>query len=156
MRGCVEGMKEDGSFCRAFLRTMDPERAALESGRQDGFEVLSRKTVQNRLERMRADAAGQIRRDDAVRRLAQMAFGRANDAFRLALYPGEVDLNQLDLSAVSELKVTEKGVEIRLVDRVRALEALCNLLENSDGGTADAFYQALEEAAKMGAGESSG
>jgi len=155
MRGSVEGMKEDGSFCRAYLRTMDPERAALESGLQDGFEVLSRKTVQSRLERMRADTAGQIRRDDAVRRLAQMAFGRVNDAVRLALNPREVDLDQLDLSAVSELKVTDKGVEIRLVDRVRALEALCELLENGIGG-ADELYQALEEAAKMGAREDGG
>ena len=70
-----------------------------------------------------------------VRRLAQLAFGRVNDAARLALHSGEADLETLDLSAVAELKVTDKGgVEIKLMDRIRALEALCGLLERGEGG----------------------
>ena len=61
---------DSGAFCRAYLRTMDPERAAAETGRGDGFSLLGGKAVQARLERMRTDAAGQLRREDAVRRLA--------------------------------------------------------------------------------------
>ena len=81
-----------------------------------------------------------------LRRLAQLAFGRANDAARLALRPGEVDPEGLDLSAVAEIKVTDKGgVEIKLVDRVRALETLCSLLESGGGRGAEALYQALAE-----------
>ncbi len=135
-----------GAFCRAYLRTMDPERAAAETGRGDGFSLLGGKAVQARLERMRTDAAGQLRREDALRRLAQMAFGRANDAVRLALHPGEVDPEGLDLSAVTEFKVTDKGgVEVKLADRVRALETLCSLLEDSGGRGAEALYRALSE-----------
>ena len=63
-------------------------------------------------------------------------------------YLRTMDPERLDLSALSELKVTERGVEIKLVDRVRALEALCGLLEQGDGGGAEALYQALEEAAR--------
>ena len=147
----VETKRDDEAFCRAYLRTMDPERAAAESGHRDGFALLGRKRIQERLEKMRSDAAGQLRRDDAVRRLAQLAFGRANDAVKLALHAGGTDPDQLDLSAVAEFKVTDKGVEVKLVDRVRALETLWNLLESGGSGGAEELYQALEDiAGQMG------
>ena len=99
--------------------------------------------VARRLEQMRENAAGQIRREDVVRRLAQLAFGRANDAVALALRGGEPE--GLELSAVSEFRVTDKGgVEVKLVDRVRALEALWELLGDSGGTGAEELYQALE------------
>lgn len=135
-------------FCAAYLRTMDPEQAAEAAGREDGFATLALKSVRRRLEKMRGAAAGELRREDALRRLAQLAFGRANDAARLALAPREVDPGGLDLSAVAELKVTDKGgVEVKLVDRVRALETLCALLEERSGGGAEELYRALEDAA---------
>ena len=143
----VEQRRDDGVFCRTYLRTMDPERAAAAAGRRDGFALLGRKGTQERLERMRGDAAGQIRREDALRRLAQLAFGQANDAVRLALRPETADPETLDLSALAELKVTDRGVEIKLVDRVRALEALCGLLECGGGDGAEELYRALEDAA---------
>ena len=96
---------------------------------------------------MRSAAAEELRREDVLRRLARLAFGGANDAARLALSPGEVDPGALDLSAVAELKVTDKGgVEVKLVDRVRALETLCTLLGDGGGG-AEELYRALEGAA---------
>ena len=148
----VETKRDDEAFCRAYLRTMDPERAAAESGHRDGFALLGRKRIQERLEKMRSDAAGQLRRDDAVRRLAQLAFGRANDAVKLALHAGGTDPDQLDLSAVAEFKVTDKGVEVKLVDRVRALETLCSLLESGEGHGAEELYRALVEAAEEAEG----
>ena len=97
---------------------------------------------------MRGAVAGELRREDVLRRLAQLAFGRANDAVRLALNPREVDPGELDLSAVAELKVTDKGgVEVKLVDRVRALETLCGLLGESGSSGAEELYRALEDAA---------
>ena len=148
----VETKRDDEAFCRAYLRTMDPERAAAESGHRDGFALLGRKRIQERLEKMRSDAAGQLRRDDAVRRLAQLAFGRANDAVKLALHAGGTDPDQLDLSAVAEFKVTDKGVEVKLVDRVRALETLCSLLESGEGHGAEELSRALAEAAEEAEG----
>ena len=142
----MEKKQNEDAFCRAYLRTMDPERAAAESGCRNGFSMLRRRTVRERLERMREAAAGQLRREDVLRRLAELAFGRANDGAGLALRPGETDPEGLDLSAVSELKVTDKGVEVKFVDRVRALETLYGLLENDGGGAAE-LYRALTEAA---------
>lgn len=143
----MEKKQNESAFCIAFLRTMDPERAAMESGCRDGFSMLRRKTVRERLERMREVTVGQLRREDVLRRLAELAFGRVNDGARLALRPGEIDPEGLDLSAVSELKVTDKGVEIKFVDRVRALETLWNLLEGSGDGGAEELYRALEDIA---------
>lgn len=135
------------AFCRAYLRTLDPQRAAAEAGVEDGWALLRDQDVQKKLTQMREGLADQIRREDAVRRLAELAFGRANDGAALALAPPEErrDIGALDLSAVSELKVTDKGVEIKFLDRVRALEVLCELLEDDSGGAA-AFFQALEDA----------
>lgn len=144
----VESMQDEGVFCRAYLRTMDPERAAAEAGRRDGYKLLGKEPIKERLERMRTDAASQLRREDAIRRLAQLAFGRANDAVYLALHPELADPERLDLSAVQELKVTEKGVELKLVDRVRALDTLCGLLED-DGGGLDDLRKTLEQAAEV-------
>ena len=53
-------------FCRAYLRTMDPERAAGESGCGDGFAMLATKAVRERLEKMRTAAADQICREDVL------------------------------------------------------------------------------------------
>ena len=143
----IDKREQDKAFCRAFLRTMDPERAGAEAECRDGFALLGRQTIQERLEKLRGDLAGQIRREDAIRRLAQLAFGGAGDAMRLALHPETVDPERLDLSAVTEFKVTDKGVEVKLVDRVKALATLCELLESSGEGGVEELYQAIEDAA---------
>ena len=133
-------------FCRAYLRTMDPERAAREAGCRDGFAQLAAVRTRERLERMRESAMGQLRREDALRRLAQLAFGQANDGVELALRGREASAEGLDLSAVAEIRVTDNGVEVKLVDRVRALETLCGLLGGDTGAGAEELFRALSAA----------
>ena len=87
--------------------------------------------------------SGEIRRQDVTRRLAELAFGKANDCVRLAL-EDNLCLDDLDLSLLSEVKRNEKGtVEIKLIDRLRALEQLAQTAgeEKTD---VDAFLQALQ------------
>ncbi len=140
----MKDRQEDGRFCRAYLRTMDPERAAAEIGRKDGYAMLGKKATQQKLERMRSDAAAQLKREDVLRQLARLAFGRVDDAVRLALRREEAGLERLDLTAISELRVTEKGVEVKMADRVRALETLWKLLETGEeSAQSDPLYQAL-------------
>lgn len=87
--------------------------------------------------------AGEVNRQDVTRRLAELAFGRANDCVRLVLEEGP-NLNELDLSLLSEVKRNEKGtVEIRLVDRLRALEQLA-LVAREEKTELDAFLQAMQ------------
>lgn len=85
---------------------------------------MNRKTGEKDLnERIRT---GKIRKEDVTRRLAELAFGKANDCVRLALEDAPA-LEKLDLSLLSEVKRNDKGtVEIKLIDRLRALEQLAN------------------------------
>lgn len=86
---------------------------------------------------------GDIHQRDVTRRLAELAFGKANDCVRLAL-EDEPSLDKLDLSLLSEVKRNDKGtVEIKLIDRLRALEQLAEVAEE-DKSDMDAFLQALQ------------
>ena len=86
---------------------------------------------------------GKILRTDVARRLAELAFGRSNDCVRLVL--GETEgLEKLDLSLLSELKRSEKGaLELRLLDRLKALELLAKMAEDQ-GGDLESFLNALQ------------
>ena len=48
----MEAKKQEKLFCRAFLRTMDPERAGAEAGCRDGCSLLERQSVQEQLEKL--------------------------------------------------------------------------------------------------------
>ncbi len=102
---------------------------------------MERKSVEKELrQRIRS---GTIRRQDVTRRLAELAFGKANDCVRLAL-EDDPRLDKLDLSLLSEVKRNDKGtVEIKLIDRLRALEELAQLAED-DGGDLESFLLALQ------------
>lgn len=87
--------------------------------------------------------SGQLTREDVARRLAELAFGEANDCVRLVLEEG-AQLNALDLSLLSEVKRNDKGtVEVKLVDRLRALEQLSALTADS-GSDMESFLKALQ------------
>lgn len=77
---------------------------------------------------------GRLRKEDVLRRLAELAFGQPNDCVRLALEELP-DLKGLDLSLLSEIKRSDKGmVEIRLIDRVKVLERLAQAMEDEGDG----------------------
>ena len=86
---------------------------------------------------------GNIRRQDVVRRMAELAFGKANDCVRLVLEDDPL-VEKLDVSLLSEVKRNEKGtVEIKLIDRLRALEQLSQAA-GQDPGDLESFLQALQ------------
>ena len=86
---------------------------------------------------------GKVSRSDVTRRLAELAFGKANDCVRLAL-EDDPKLGRLDLSLLSEVKRNDKGtVEIKLIDRLRALEQLAQVA-GEDTQDLEAFLQALQ------------
>lgn len=93
--------------------------------------------------------AGTLTRSDIARRLAELAFGKSNDCVKLVL--GEdVQIEGLDLSLLTELKRNDKGtLEVRLVDRLKALELLANFAE-AEGSDLESFLQAMQGG---GAGE---
>ena len=86
---------------------------------------------------------GTVGQRDVIRRLAELAFGRANDCVQLVMAENP-DLEKLDLSLLSEVKRNEKGtVEIRLIDRLKALEQLAQAAGEDNSG-AEEFLKALQ------------
>ena len=86
--------------------------------------------------------AGRLTRADVARKLAELAYGRDNDCATVVLDPG-ADAGKVDLSMVSEVKGSEKGaVEVKLLDRLKALEMLTALTEEGGEGMEE-FLRAL-------------
>jgi len=92
-------------------------------------------------------------RGKLIRRLGDIAFGRANDAVKLVfLTPQEAQgaLDGLDLSMLSEVKRDEKGtVELKLLNRLDVMKLLLEELKPQESGAAE-FLAALERAAPGG------
>lgn len=86
--------------------------------------------------------SGSIQQKDILRRLGELAFGRANDCVKLVMEENP-NLEELDLSLLSEVKRNDKGtVEVRLIDRLRAVEMLSAAMGGQEGEM-EAFLQAL-------------
>ena len=71
-------------------------------------------------------------RNDVLRQLGELAFGRANDCVRLVMEE-KPELDALGLDLLSEVKRSEKGaLEVKLVDRLAALRQLESLLDGTE------------------------
>ena len=133
---------EKRRFATAYLRCFDADLAAASIGRCDGVRMLGLPAVQEELRLQRAQC--DISRQDVLRRLAQLAFGRANDCVKLVLSE-EPDVDALDLSLLSEVKRNEKGtVEVKLIDRVKALQELLQAGTQTNDA-AELFFSAAED-----------
>ena len=85
---------------------------------------------------------GHLQRRDIQRRQAELGYGRANDCVKLVLEDSP-QVDALDLSLLSEVKRSDRGaVEVKLIDRLRALEALGGMVGDEEGEM-KAFLQAL-------------
>ena len=133
------------TFASAYLRTMDPERAAQCIGVSDFMRILEQEDVGRQIRKARKLLSEQFTPEDTIRRMVELAFGRANDCVRLALEE-DVDIDTLDLSLLSEIRRNDKGtVEIKLIDRMRVLERLL-ALDRGGETEATAFFRAMREA----------
>lgn len=90
-------------------------------------------------------AKNQITDMDRIRRqLRKMAFGKSNDCVKLALNDYQ-DLASLDLSLLTEMKKTDKGVEIKLLDRTKIMAQLLEIsAQSGESDAAQALLKALE------------
>lgn len=100
-----------------------------------------------------------IKRKDLLEELANIAFGRPNDAVKLMLgaFSDEPEpMERLDLTLLSEMKRHPNGaLEIKLVNRLEALKMLLGELEDKDRETtkAEAFFKAMDAAGSRQTGE---
>ena len=94
------------------------------------------------------------KRDRIIKRLSEMAFARPNDAVRLLTDDCDElknELGGLDLMSVSEIKRGSNGViEIKFIDRLKAIETLLSLTETEESGSGgsdtDRLITAIERA----------
>lgn len=141
--------EERDQFCTTFIETMDLKQAEACIGRKDGAKLLGEPDVAARLKALRE--AGTPTRQDVLLRLGQLAFGKASDAAKLANRERDGS-EQLDLSDVTELKITDRGTEMKLVNRVQVLEILWSLLDRGGERGVEQFLKALSQ--EDGDGES--
>ena len=89
---------------------------------------------------------GEQQRKELLKRLRKLADRPVNDAVKLAfLTPETADqARDLDLSGLTELKRTDKSVEVKFVDQIKVLEMMRELMEQ-DPGNAEEFFRALGE-----------
>lgn len=143
------------AFARAYAYCCDAKTAAVLCGCEEdkaqavGEALLHKRSVARQIEKCYLQ---KLRLYDCVRAgLEKIAFGRSNDAVYLAFTERENVtrglVESLDLSLVSSVKRDKDGgVDIKLFDRQKALEALIGL-ESSQSGEAQAqsFLLALNE-----------
>ncbi|MBR6069006.1 MAG: terminase small subunit [Ruminococcus sp.] len=138
-------------FCYMYAVLGDPESAALQAGFARGealgaaLECLKSPVCRRHIAELR-ELLGDS--GSVLAGLRRLAFGSCNDAVRLAFsdeLPPQNVLDTLDLYNVSEIKrVRGGGVEVKVFDRIKALEKLCELERTlSDSGTAEALIKAL-------------
>ena len=87
-----------------------------------------------------------LSREAAIQKLYELALGRANDAIELVYRQdlNEEDVRELNLVTVAEFRRSNLGsVEIKFIDRVKALEALIDLLDSDNDGTEELLRQML-------------
>lgn len=147
-------------FCRLMTVYADPIRAAREAGYKKPERAWSELSAQE-------DIVGEIRRrcenirsifeSTAVCGLYRLAYGGVNDA--LTFINREIilkeDLKELDLRNVSEIKKTDKGIEVKFCDRIKAIDKLQELLGSSGGqgngaGLLDAILLSAEALGRHG------
>ena len=131
-RNKLERAQEE--FCFRYALLGDVEEAAVQSGfdrsaaLQDGIRCLKMRSCQRRIKLLRSQLSENCCVMTGLRRLA---FGSAKDAALLAFseeLPDSAQLDRLDLFNVSEIKRDKGGgVEIKLFDRLKALEKLYEL-----------------------------
>ncbi|MDD6279149.1 MAG: terminase small subunit [Oscillospiraceae bacterium] len=130
-----------GSIEEAAVRAGFPRESALE----EGIGCLKSGHCRALIDELRQTLADS---DDVAAGLKRLAFGNCSDAVYLVfadeLPPASV-INQLDLFNVSEIKrIKGGGVEVKLFDRMKALEKLFELRNTcSDRNSAEQLIKAL-------------
>ena len=130
-------------FCRLMAVYGDPIRAARMARYRDPETVWSQLAARDDIVdeiRRRCENIRSIYESTALTGLYRLAYGGVGDPLNL-LYRDQIseeDLQTLDLRNVSEIKRSDKGIEIKFCDRVKAIDKLQELLSNSSehsGGT---------------------
>lgn len=142
-------------FCNFYTDGLNGREAAYKAGFTVCPEIcskklLNKKTVRDCIDRISHEKS--ITQKEVKAGLHRIAFASSADAVKLILAedPSVLDIEALDLFNVSEIKKPKGGgLEVKFFDRIKALEKLGELTENTAEQAAGcvSFYQALEKSA---------
>ncbi len=147
-------------FCRYYARLRSPREAAVLAGypavtaRRRGLALLEDPLIQKQVARFSSSGDPDALRALAAAGLERAAFGDAADAVRLTTMDDETiqrEAGKMELFSIAELKRPRGGgLEIKFLDRIKALEALGRLCgpANAAGPDDAGFYTALAESAR--------
>ncbi|MBQ3264313.1 MAG: hypothetical protein IJH07_00915 [Ruminococcus sp.] len=151
---------KEKEFCRLMTVYADPVRAAREAGfkhpEKAWSELAAREEIVGEIRR-RSENIRSIYESTAVCGMYRLAYGGVSDALTL-LYREELsadELNKLDLRNISEVKRTDKGLEVKFCDRIKAAEKLKELSERDtrqggSSGLLDAILLSAEALSNRG------
>ena len=138
-------------FCEEYMIDLNATQAAIRAGyspktaNEQGSQLLAKLSIQNRIAQLQADRV--------VRELAKVAFVNAGDLIDARTASLKSDAAPDDLAAVQSVKVKtfgEDGLEqeVKLADKLRALDLLGKHLGMFNGASGDTTDQ-LAEARKL-------
>ena len=141
--------KKETEFCRYFCMCRNAREAAAKAGfafpERSGMRLLSREAIRSEIQHISGYGNQLSSAADGLRRIA---FGSIADAVRLVIEQDTTALESLDLFMVSEIKRTDKGMELKFYDRIKALEALSEVGGmNNDKGSVP-FIEAIFKGAE--------
>ena len=150
-------------FCRLMTVVADPIKAARKAGykhpERAWSELSAREEIVSEIRR-RCENIRSIYESAAVCGLYRLAYGGVNDALTFINREiiREENLRALDLRNVSEIKKTDKGIEVKFCDRIKAVEKLQELLKSTGGqgngaGLLDAIMMSASALGRHGSDE---
>lgn len=149
--------KKQRRFCTYMAQLRSPKEAACRAGYPRlvaegmAMKLLEQAAVRQEIRKVEEQLAEQSARDEARACLRRIALTPPTDVVRLLLTEGEGLLDELEgmeLFPIAEIKRAKGGgLEIKLQDRMRALELLLNLPGEEDQSQISQLYGALEQSA---------
>lgn len=148
-------------FCEEYMVDLNATQAAIRAGyspktaNEQGSQLLAKLSIQNRIAQLQAEQSRRtgVSADRVVRELAKIAFVNAADLIDPKTASLKSDVSHDDLAAVQSVKVKtfgEDGLEqeVKLADKLRALDLLGKHLGMFNGASGDTSDQ-LAEARKL-------
>lgn len=135
-------------FCRLMTVNADPIKAAREAGYRHPEKAWSELSANEEIVseiRRRCENIRSVYEHTAICGLYKLACGGVSDALTL-LYREDLSedkLRSLDLRNVSEIKRTDKGVEIKFCDRIKAIDKLQELTGGTVRGNGSGLLNAI-------------
>ena len=140
--------QKEKDFCRLTAVLGDPGKAAERAGFKDPEkawpELVVREDIAEEIHRA-SSVVGRIYKDTLLCGIHRMMTADNSDVIKLVCRDrvGGEEFKERDISGVSEIKRTDKGIELKFFDRIKLLEKLNGFgfatEENTGGGLIEAM-----------------